>query len=123
MMEDFGLGDSELEDLKLWAASKREHYERLIRKIDAELTKRTQKELRLGKTSSSAANSSTRDKIVGAMRDSGRWLSNLEIRKLLEKTHGLSLSSNGLRAQLNKGENAVFKRKGIGKHTKWKLIE
>jgi len=115
------LSDAELRELRQWITEKRDHYQRFLAKIDRLTGKQRQTEIAL--SPSGEGKDSTRDKIVAVMREANKWLGNKEIRRLLEQKLGLSLSSNGLRAHLSKGDGLIFRRRGDGKFTKWNVRE
>ena len=123
-----GLTKSELEEFRSWVQQKRDHYESLLRKVNQQLNVELQPGLPLEAAQKKVLSPSdvgrfrTKQKIVQVMMDSGSWLSNSQILSLLKKKMGVDLSSNGLRAHLQKNEDKLFTRKGENRNTRWKVI-
>ena len=115
------------EDLKFfleWATAKRDHYASLVRDLDRALQTVAQSELRLTPDTSLPSRKSkqrTLDKIVKVMDENGGWLSNKEIRILLETKMQVRRSANGIRVHLQRNDGSIFERKGENKNTRWKL--
>lgn len=125
------LTEEELKEFRQWALERKEHYERILEKIDTRLSSNL---INLQKTETggmahtvslrkSYDNLLVKDLIVAIMKEVGVPLSNLEIRKQIKRRAYRDISGNGVRAQLKKSENIIFKRTGEGKFTKWMLIE
>ncbi len=126
------LTDDELREMRTLAVKRREHLDNIIKKIDSQLTSadffesQESASMTASKDSSqekSYGDMSVKELIIVTMKFVGVPLSNLEIRKHIQRKANKDISGNGVRAQLKKGEHTIFKRKGEGKFTKWMLIE
>jgi|GEM_PF-2894154 len=120
-----GLTEREFEEFRIWTKEKRDHYTRLLSKIERSYSGFAQTDLMAEqekKDSGVQAKSEILAQIVSVM-DNRKWMKNQQIRDALKEKHKLSLSRGRLRDYLTKNEDIHFKRKGKKAGTQWKLIQ
>jgi hypothetical protein len=118
-----GLTDAEYEEFKNWTREKRDHYARLLAKIERSYSSPKQGDLPIAEqTTIVASNGEVVNKIVSVM-SARRWMKNQAIRVGLKDQHGVDLSRGRLREYLAKNEGIHFQKRGNRGSSEWKLIQ